>query len=292
MKSYLKHKILNLVDIKELTAVEYLDFEGKYKGYVEKHDFWELCFTQKGEIGVTIDKEYQTLSENSLILIPPDKSHSYFSAEGNQNKVFVICFQCFSQALRPLSKIKFDLDSKNHNLILKVVEESLSTFRMNEKELLEMMPTPVIGGQQMIILLLETIFINLLRYLSSKENSNIVFLNDDNFYKNLVDTIISFLKENTNKKLSLDEICFKFNYSKSFLCKVFKAQTGETIITFFNKLKVSEAKKLLEQKEKSTTVIANSLGFQEVKYFDYIFKKYTGLSPAAYREKHTRRNKP
>jgi len=41
MKTYLRHKVLNVVDIKELTAIEYLDFEGKYKEYVEKHDFWE-----------------------------------------------------------------------------------------------------------------------------------------------------------------------------------------------------------------------------------------------------------
>ena len=38
MKTYLRHRIQNVVDVKELIALEYLDFEGKYKEYVEKHN--------------------------------------------------------------------------------------------------------------------------------------------------------------------------------------------------------------------------------------------------------------
>ena len=86
MKKYLKHKILNLIDIKELTAVEYLNFDGKYRDYIEKHNFWELCFVEIGEIKLTVEDNSYLLSENSLILIPPNKSHSYYSKNGNQSK--------------------------------------------------------------------------------------------------------------------------------------------------------------------------------------------------------------
>ena len=33
IKTYLRHKIENVIDIKELFALEYLDFDGKYKNY-------------------------------------------------------------------------------------------------------------------------------------------------------------------------------------------------------------------------------------------------------------------
>lgn len=285
MKLYLKYKILNLIDIKELTAAEYLNFEGEYKDYVEKHDFWELCFVEKGKIDFAVDGINQVLSENSLVLISPEKLHSYSSENGNENKVFVICFQCFSQSLRPLSEIKFDLNAENCSYMKNIIKESLETFRMNENEYLEAIPTSLIGGQQMIILLLECLLINLLRLLSSNENSSIVFFSGDNFYQNLVETIIMYLKENINKKLSLDDICDKFNYSKSFLCKIFKNQTNDTIMSYFNKIKINEAKNLLVNSNMKITAISSSLGFQEVKYFDYIFKKYVGISPANFRER-------
>ena len=285
MKLYLKHRILNLIEIKELTAVEYLDFAGKYNNYLEKHDFWELCFVEKGKIELKIEDKSQTLEEESLILIPPDKNHSYHTAGGDENKVFVICFQCFSQALRPLGGIKFDLEAETFSCMKKLISECLDTFLMDENELLKVVSTPVIGGQQMVILLIECLLINLLRTFSSKENSGIVFLNSENFYENLVDTVISFLAENVNKKLTLDEIGAKFSYSKSFLCKTFKNQTGCGIISYFNNLKVEEAKILLTETCRTVTAISYSLGFQEVKYFDYIFKKHTGLSPATFRQK-------
>ena len=180
---------------------------------------------------------------------------------------------------------KFNLKDETYACMTQIVKESLATFRTNEDELLEALPSPAIGGQQMIILLLECLLIHLLRRLSSKENANIIFLDDSHFYTNLVETILAYLKENIDKKLSLDELCVKFNYSKSFLCKIVKTQTGNTIINLFNEMKVAEAKKLLIKDEKSITAIAYALGFQEVKYFGYIFKKHTGVSPATFRKK-------
>ena len=284
MKLYLKHRILNLIEIKELTAVEYLNFSGKYNDYVEKHDFWELCFVEKGEIELKIEDKSQALEEESLILIPPDKKHSYHAAGGEENKVFVVCFQCFSEAISPLAQIKFELNSENYDCMKKIISESLGTFCMNENELLEVVKNSVIGGQQMIILHLECLLINFLRDLASKEKSNIVFLNEDNFHKNLVDAIISYLKCNIEERLSLDEICNRFSYSKSFICKIFKMQTGDTLMAFFNKMKIEEAKRTLFETDSNITAIAYSLGFQEVKYFDYTFKKYVGVSPALYRK--------
>ena len=56
MKTYLRHRTLNVIDVKELIALEYLDFEGKYKDYSERHDFWELCYAESGDIDVSDDK--------------------------------------------------------------------------------------------------------------------------------------------------------------------------------------------------------------------------------------------
>ena len=214
MKSYLRHKIFNLIDIKALTAVEYLDFEGKYKNYVEKHNFWEFCFVEKGDIKLTIENNLQIIEKNSFILIPPDKKHSYSFGKCKENKVFVICFQCFSQAIIPLAETKFDLISENYDYMQKIIAESLATFQMNENDLLEVKQNPVIGGQQMIIMHLECLLINVLRLLASKEKSEVIFLNEDRFYEKLVDEMISYLKYNIGQKLTLDEICDKFIFVK------------------------------------------------------------------------------
>ena len=69
-------------------------------------------------------------------------------------------------------------------------------------------------------------------------------------------------------------------------CKIFKEQTGETLLNRFNRLKTEEAKRLLKNTDLSATEISLSLGFTEPKYFGAVFKKFTGVSPMAYKKEH------
>ncbi|MBQ1212805.1 MAG: AraC family ligand binding domain-containing protein, partial [Clostridia bacterium] len=112
MKTYLRHKSLNVIDVRELIALEYLDFEGKYKDYVEKHDFCELCYVECGEITLSLAGDRVTLSEGQALLIEPDTEHSYYSEYGNAARVFVICFECAMHTLRSLAGVAFDKDQQ------------------------------------------------------------------------------------------------------------------------------------------------------------------------------------
>jgi len=285
MKTYLRHRIRNVIDVKELIALEYLDFEGKYRNYVETHDFWELCYVIQGQITVFLDDSRMTLEANQLLLIPPNRKHGFLSEKGNGNRVFVVCFDSFSQGLLPISSTVFPPDDQQLTCMDRIIRESTTTFRMNENGHLEILSAPLFGGQQALLLQLEYLLICLVRRMSVEKNSGIVFFSDEHFHADLVNAILRFLRKNIHQKLTLDEVCSRFSYSKSFLCKIFKEQTGETLIACFNRLKMEEAKRLLVESAQSVTTIAVSLGYQDVKYFDAIFKKHAGVTPVAYRAK-------
>ena len=291
MKTYLRHRSLNVVDVKELFALEYLDFEGKYKDYTEKHDFFELCFVLHGEIVLTMEGEAIPLSHGELIFIEPNTEHSYFSENGNQSRAFVICFECPSHGVRSVSGRKFILNQDREYCLKKIIAESEETFRTNEKDLLELLSVPKFGGQQAIILLIEYLLIDLIRQTSAEKNPGIVFLNGENFYSDLVELIKEYLERNVGKRVSLDDVSKKFNYSRSFICKIFKEETGESIITYFNRIKIEKAKRLLAESDRRASEISELLGFSEPKYFGAIFKKQVGISPAAYREKERKTQK-
>lgn len=283
MKTYIRHKIYNAIDVKELIALEPLDFEGKYRDYEEVHDFWEICYTLKGEILLLLDEKSIPVPEHHLILIPPNKKHAYRSYNGNQNQAFVICFDSFSQILNAISGHVFSPDEVQTVCMRNIMTEFSDTFRMNDLGHMEVLPVPRFGGQQALLLQLEYLLIHLIRTLSVEQDSDIIFFSDAHFHEDLTKAILRFLRENIGKKVSLDDICNKFSYSKSFLCKTFKEQTGETLISCMNRLKADEAKRLLRETTQPIANIAWSLGFKEVKYFDVLFKKYTGLTPVAYR---------
>lgn len=291
MKTYLRHRIRNVIDVKELIALEFLDFEGKYRDYEETHDFWELCFVADGEISVRIEKKLSPLVKNQLILISPNKKHSYHSEAGNRNKAFVVCFDSFSQILYAISEHIFTLDHTQLSCMRLIAEESKATFRTSESDHLAVLDTPIFGGQQALLLQLEYLLISLIRRLSSEKSSEIVFFSDENFHAELVNAILRYLRENIHKKISLNDICDRFNYSRSLICKVFKNQTGESLVACFNRMKAKRAAQLLSETTKSVTDIAMELGFRETKYFDTVFKKHHGISPVQYREEMQRHRK-
>ena len=211
MKTYLRHKILNVIDVKELIALEYLDFEGKYKEYVERHDFWELCYVEKGEITFFCEGVERKLTKGEVVLIEPNRSHTYASEKGNTNKAFVVCFESSSQTLKPLSGICFSARKELTEGMEKIIEECKNTFYMTENDLLEIVPSPNFGGQQAILIHLEYLLICLLRRLSAEEKLGVVFLRGEEFYAELTDIIVRFFQEHIREKLTLEDICNKVN---------------------------------------------------------------------------------
>ena len=284
MRNYIRHRIFNVIDIKELIALEYPDFRGKYKNYEESHDFWELCYVQKGSITLITEDASLRLCDNEIALISPNKKHSYHCENNDGNSVFVICFQSFSQTLKAMGDMKFCSDSALSGIMNAIIDECGKTFCIDENEHLKALKNPNFGGQQAIIILLEYLLISLLRKLSLDKDSRVIFLPDENFDAVLAQTVINYFKENICNKLSLDNICARFNYSRSFLCRTFKKQTGETLISCFNRLKIEEAERLLKETRHTAADISRHLGFQDAKYFNAIFKKLTGCTPIEYRE--------
>jgi len=284
MKTYLRYRVHDLITVKDLIALEWLDFEGKYRAYSEAHNFWELCFVKEGSVTAAIDNRSFPLTAGCLLLIPPNRQHSYLSTTGNRSKAFVICFESFSQALHPLGEMIFQPHFQLTATVEQIIDERDATFRIRENEPLVLKEDPRVGGQQVLILCLTYLLICMLRRFSSDSRTGIVFLEDAAFEERLAEEIRLFLRENIRKHVSLDTVCSRFNYSRAFLCKTFKAQTGKSIISCFNELKMEEAKRLLSSTSMNPGEAAAYLGFRELKYFDMMFKKHTGLSPSAYRQ--------
>lgn len=283
MKTYLRHRTLNVIDVKELIALEYLDFEGKYKNYVETHNFYELCCVEHGDVVLDIDGESHFLASGDLMIIPPGCEHSYSSKGGNVSRAFVVCFECTSHTLRLLCGSSFAATEDEAYCIRKIICDGKATFRMNDKDQLEPLSSPAFGGQQAIILQLEYLLISLFRRHLSEKRSDVVLLSRDKFYPDLVDIITAYLRDNVRQRISLKDVCERFNYSRSFICKIFKEQTGESLISYFNRIKIEEAKRLLVDTDMTVISISELLGFSEAKYFGVTFKKQEGVSPQAYR---------
>ena len=88
--------------------------------------------------------------------------------------------------------------------------------------------------------------------------------------------------ELTIQKLS--EILF---ISPSYLAIIFKKEAGETFLKFLMRIRLEKAKDLLLDSSRKIAEVAVSVGYPDVSYFSYFFKKNTGQSPREYKKKHS-----
>nr|WP_283246413.1 helix-turn-helix transcriptional regulator [Paenibacillus sp. Marseille-Q4541] len=68
------------------------------------------------------------------------------------------------------------------------------------------------------------------------------------------------------------------------LSRLFKQETGQSIIDYINFQRIKAAVQLLENHNLSITDIAQMVGYNDVNYFIKVFKKMNGITPKQFRK--------
>lgn len=106
----------------------------------------------------------------------------------------------------------------------------------------------------------------------------------DNNSENFSETVISYLLcHYQNPRLSIEDISRDFRISHSYLCKIFKRDTGKPIVRHLTEIRLREACRLLKTTSLGIKEIAYSAGFSDEIYFMKVFKKNIGTTPKKYR---------
>lgn len=87
--------------------------------------------------------------------------------------------------------------------------------------------------------------------------------------------------------LSIKIISENVFLSTSYLCTLFKNETGQTLNQYLTDFRIEKAKKLLRDPRYRITDISSQVGYSDGNYFGKIFKKSVGVSPSEYREQET-----
>ena len=69
----------------------------------------------------------------------------------------------------------------------------------------------------------------------------------------------------------------------------FKQATGDTPLMYLQRFRIETAKRLLEKSGLGVEEIGGGVGYDDTGFFRELFKRYTGISPNAYRRKFLKR---
>lgn len=102
-----------------------------------------------------------------------------------------------------------------------------------------------------------------------------------------IKTILKYVEEHYDEHITIDDMAALTFYSKSHFMKFFKAHMGTGFIEYLNDYRLTIAERLLRTSDASVLEIAEKSGFDNLSYFNRIFKRKYGQSPGKQRRFYT-----
>lgn len=101
-------------------------------------------------------------------------------------------------------------------------------------------------------------------------------------------SVSNYVRRHFSEKICVEDIARELFMSRPYLSAKFSREAGISLTDFILKQTTEEAKRLLRCSDKSAAAISSYLGFSSQSHFSRVFRKYSGKTPAGYRDKYQR----
>lgn len=291
MSGYKMTTLSSSITIEHLVTVHYFEYMSDFYFKGECHDFWEFLCVDKGEIEVLAGNSLYTLKKGEIIFHKPNEFHNLKANGITAPNLVVIAFSSSSPAISFFKNKILTINDFERSLLSEIIVEYKQAFDspLDDPSLkvLEKLPTPAFGSEQLMKQYLEHFLIHLYRrynkiHTRKKQNTQVIPLPTLDADSELILRVITYMENNLHRHLTIEELCKKNLVGRSHLQKLFRDKKGCGVIEYFSNLKIEAAKQLIRNSRMNFTEIADSLGYTSIHYFSRQFKKLTDMSPREY----------
>ncbi len=99
-----------------------------------------------------------------------------------------------------------------------------------------------------------------------------------------VRAVRDYALDHISRPVTTEELAQALGANRTYLCRMFREETGETVQDYVTGLKMDEAKRLLDMTSKTAAEIGSYLGYSSQSHFQRVFKKAVGMTPGEYRK--------
>ena len=289
--AYINKSLQNIIQVDDINNFHVLTLTPDFVDQREIHDFWEMVYIESGDALITSNDETFPASAGNLIFHKPGEVHAIESANNSFVRAYFVSFSTSSEITKLFESLKLTVRNEQKNMLKKLFEEARGLYN-NKSDFSQMgdffseslKPSSPTGAQQLFRMHFEEFLISVIRLIEEKEN---VF-----FYESKAELdafifrrLTEKLKNSLYADLSITELCDELGCGRTYLSILFKKNTGDTIMNYYNMLKINEAKSLIKEGKLPLSEISELLHFSTRFYFSRVFKRIEGITPSEYKAK-------
>ncbi|MEZ0535684.1 AraC family transcriptional regulator [Caldicellulosiruptoraceae bacterium PP1] len=231
---------------------------------------YHYLHTLSGKGFFIVDNKKYIIDENMGFFLFPNVPHEYYPIENNWSTIWLT------------------FNGPAVNEVLKSLEiKSYEVFSLPNKSLLESIMQAIsnkyYSANYYVSLECSQLVYNFILNLAMAIQNGV----DNNFESNYVrlSPILKFIDENYKLELSLEDLSKIVQLSPQHLCNLFKKTFKITPYEYLIRVRIQKAKEMLIKNDYSQVKeICYDVGFKNISYFCYVFKKLEGVTPSQFKK--------
>lgn len=234
------------------------------RGLHEHEKVTEVSLIKSGSSKYYIDDNFYEVHAHDLVVINAQKLHSL----GDILPSLIIGIHIPS-LIDPATVPVFHFDSKVFSIMERITKAAFELMKREDIDSHELANNLIIAS--------------LMPFINEKVSAH------EHIKKTtpaIVSRAESFINQNFEKSINVQDICKNLSVSHTYLDKKFRENIGTTPIKYLMSRRMGEAQRLLlENPDWSITQVAMHVGINNPNYFQRNFKLFTGVSPQQFRIK-------
>lgn len=246
------------------------------------HSYFEITYVQEGQGNYSVNGQEYMMKPGDIIIFNNVEAHGW-KLMGEDMKLLVMIFSpefvaeklsvFDSEYLKPFvergSNFKNRIGSEEpvSHEIRKGIREIYAEWQQQKE-----------GYPLMIKANILRILTMLIRTYQDESKSGEMLKEKKSAMKRL-EQAISYIDHHYSEKITLDEVAAAAYMSSNYFSSYFRKVTGISFSEYVTRIRISHARELLRDTDKSVTEIAMECGFHNISNFYRLYKKQVGKPP-------------
>ncbi|MEL7122676.1 MAG: AraC family transcriptional regulator [Bacteroidota bacterium] len=250
-------------------------------------NFYRMVFIKNKGVEWVLPESQFNSTENCIYFAYPGKLESWLTKQKIHG--YLVCFTPSFVESAQFLELEYPYFAFETSQLLHLNKEEALLLATQQEEMLSEMDNGLTDSKEMLQVLLKRYLISVRRLFVNQdntltENKRNDYLIFQRFKKELDDYFSDLAADRLSTQPNVSTIAERLFLNASYLNTIIKGVSGKTSSTIIQEKTLLEAKSYLMHTNLQVTEVAFKLGFTNVSYFNRFFKKWTDLSPSAFRK--------
>ena len=277
----------SIIEDTEFVHIEEIESRSRlYDWEIQPHthgSLFQIMVIVSGPAKVHFEGENSSVAGPCLVVMPAGVVHGFHLDPTTKGKVISVATGFLEAHSRPLDRETLGPVLTHGGIVpYKKSPGHFRTIKQLADQLHAEFRYPQVGRALMFDALLRALLMMLSRHIALRQNS----INKVGYKRSAFNRFRVLIEDHFKERWSINRFAEKMSLTENRLNRICQSFTGKSAFEILQDRILLEAQRYLVYTTAPLAQIAYDLGLNDAAYFCRFFKKRTGLTPTAYRERH------